>query len=178
MRLGNDLAFNATARTDATAGGFQFSLPPGQYRLAATSPGYLTASDTVTMVGSLNRDLLLVPASIGSRLELPTLIFAQGKYALLPDSYGELNRLARTLADNPTVNIRLEGHTDNQGNPALNQKLSEDRVAEVRRYLITRGIAENRITVVGYGGTKPRASNEKEETRRLNRRVEFTITKQ
>jgi outer membrane protein OmpA-like peptidoglycan-associated protein len=177
-RLSSDLAFNATARTDASGGGFQFSLPPGQYRLAATSSGYLTASDTVTMVGSLNRDLLLVPASVGSRLELPTLIFAQGKYALLPDSYAELNRLARTLADNPTVNIRLEGHTDNQGNPALNQKLSEERVAEVRRYLITRGIAENRISVIGYGGTKPRASNEKEETRRLNRRVEFTITKQ
>ncbi|WP_229755339.1 RICIN domain-containing protein [Hymenobacter cavernae] len=177
-RLGSDLAFNATARTEATGGSFQFTLPPGQYRLAATSPGFLTATDTVTMVGSLNRDLLLVPASVGSSLELPTLIFAQGKYALLPGSYGELNRLARTLADNPSVNIRLEGHTDNQGNPALNQKLSEDRVAEVRRYLITRGIAENRISVIGYGGTKPRASNEKEETRRLNRRVEFTITKQ
>ncbi|OUJ72457.1 OmpA family protein [Hymenobacter crusticola] len=177
-RLSSDLAFNATARTGASGGAFQFSLPPGQYRLAATSSGYLTATDTVTMVGSLNRDLLLVPASVGSRLELPTLIFAQGKYALLPDSYAELNRLARTLTDNPTVNIRLEGHTDNQGNPALNQKLSEDRVAEVRRYLITRGIAESRISVIGYGGTKPRTSNEKEETRRLNRRVEFTITKQ
>lgn len=176
LRLGTDLAFNATARTDAATGSFQFTLPAGQYRLVATSNGFLTATDSVQMVAALNLDLLLVPASVGSRLELPTLIFAQGKYTLLPESYGELNRLARTLTDNPRVNIRLEGHTDNQGELRLNQELSENRVMEVRRYLIRRGIAENRISVVGFGGTKPRGSNAREETRRLNRRVEFIIT--
>ncbi|QJX47786.1 OmpA family protein [Hymenobacter taeanensis] len=178
IRLGNDLAFNATARTESTGGAFQMTLPPGSYRLQATRAGYLTATDTVTLTtGSLSRELLLVPAAVGSSLELPTLIFAQGKYSLLPASYTELNRLARTLQDNPTVNIRLEGHTDNQGNAKLNQELSESRVAEVKRYLVTRGITENRITTVGYGGSRPRASNDKEETRKLNRRVEFTITK-
>ncbi|QNH61234.1 RICIN domain-containing protein [Hymenobacter sediminicola] len=177
IRLGNDIAFNATARSVAGSGAFQATLPAGRYRLAATSPGFLTASDTVSMTGSRTVELLLVPAAVGSSLELPTLIFAQGKYTLLPASYAELNRLARTLSDNPTVNIRLEGHTDNQGKADLNQKLSEDRVAEVRRYLITRGVPEQRITVIGYGGTRPRASNDKEETRRLNRRVEFTIVK-
>ncbi|UOQ74708.1 OmpA family protein [Hymenobacter cellulosilyticus] len=177
IRLDNDIAFNATVRTDAS-GSFQFSLPPGSYRLAAASPNYLTGTDTVRMVATLTREIALVPAAVGGKLELPTLIFAQGKYTLLPASYAELNRLARTLTDNPTVSIRLEGHTDNQGNADLNQKLSEDRVKEVRRYLVTRGVAEGRITTVGFGGSKPRASNAKEETRKLNRRVEFTITKQ
>lgn len=177
IRLDNDLTFNATARSLPGTGSYQFSLPPGRYRLLASSPGFLNATDTVRMTGSRTVDLQLVPAAVGSSLELPTLIFAQGKYTLLPASYAELNRLARTLADNPTVNIRLEGHTDNQGNADLNQKLSEDRVAEVRRYLITRGVPENRISVIGYGGTRPRGSNDKEETRRLNRRVEFTIVK-
>ncbi|SNC66953.1 Outer membrane protein OmpA [Hymenobacter gelipurpurascens] len=178
IRLGNDMAFNATARTESTGGAFQLTLPPGSYRLLANRAGYLTATDTVTLTtGSLSRELLLVPAAVGSSLELPTLIFAQGKFNLLPASYTELNRLARTLQDNPTVNIRLEGHTDNQGNAKLNQDLSESRVTEVKRYLVTRGVSENRITTVGYGGSKPRASNEKEETRKLNRRVEFTITK-
>jgi len=176
IRLGNDIAFNATSRTDAS-GRFQFTLPQGPYRLAAASKNYLTATDTVKMVGSMTRQLLLVPATVGASLDLPTLIFAQGKASLLPASYAELNRLARTLTDNPAVNIRLEGHTDNQGRPELNQKLSEDRVSEVRRYLVTRGIAAERISTVGFGGTKPRASNAKEETRKLNRRVEFTITK-
>ncbi|WP_139923755.1 RICIN domain-containing protein [Hymenobacter sp. DG01] len=177
IRLGNDLAFNATARTDVAGGAFQLTLPPGRYRLLASRVGYLTATDTVTMSGSQTRELLLVPAAVGSSLELPTLIFAQGKYTLLPASYTELNRLARTLQDNPTVNIRLEGHTDNQGRADLNVKLSEERVAEVKRYLVKRGVAENRISTVGYGGSKPRASNDKEETRKLNRRVEFTIVK-
>ncbi|RYU79436.1 RICIN domain-containing protein [Hymenobacter persicinus] len=176
IRLGNDIAFNATSRTDAS-GQFQFSLPQGPYRLAAGSKGYLTATDTIKMVGSMTRQLLLVPAAVGASLDLPTLIFAQGKSNLLPASYAELNRLARTLTDNPTVNIRLEGHTDNQGRAELNQQLSEERVAEVRRYLVTRGISADRITTIGFGGTKPRASNAKEETRKLNRRVEFTITK-
>ena len=174
VRLGTDLAFNATGRAAGT-GDYQFSLPPGQYRLSATNPGFLTATDTITISGSLRRDLLLVPAAVGSKLELPTLIFAQGQYELLPASYAELNRLARTLQDNPTVKIQLEGHTDNVGPPELNQKLSQDRVTEVKRYLVSRGVAGPRISTVGYGGAKPRASNAQENTRRLNRRVEFTI---
>ncbi|RSK46971.1 hypothetical protein EI291_16745 [Hymenobacter rigui] len=177
VRLDPNIIFNATARTDATGGSYQFSVPPGRYRLQATRAGYLTATDTVNMTGSRSVELALVPAAVGSSLELPTLIFAQGKYTLLPASYTELNRLARTLQDNPTVNIRLEGHTDNQGRADLNVKLSEDRVAEVKRYLVTRGVAETRISTVGYGGSKPRASNDREETRKLNRRVEFTIVK-
>lgn len=177
VRLDNNLVFNATARSLPGTGSYQFSLPAGRYRVLGSSATFLNATDTVTMTGSRTLDLLLVPAAVGSSLELPTLIFAQGKYTLLQGSYAELNRLARTLADNPTVNIRLEGHTDNQGNPKLNQQLSEERVEEVRRYLIVRGVPESRISVVGYGGTRPRASNDKEETRRLNRRVEFTIVK-
>ena len=177
VRLDNNLVFNATARSLPGTGSYQFSLPPGRYRVLGSNATFLTATDTVTMTGSRTLDLLLVPAAVGSSLELPTLIFSQGKYTLLSDSYAELNRLARTLADNPAVNIRLEGHTDNQGNPKLNQKLSEERVEEVRRYLIVRGVSESRISIVGYGGTPPRASNDKEETRRLNRRVEFTIVK-
>jgi len=178
VRLGSAMTFNATGRTEAGTGAYQFALPPGQYRLSATSGGFLTATDTITIVGSLRRDLLLVPAAVGSKLELPTLIFAQGQYELLPASYAELNRLARTLEDNPSVKIQLEGHTDNVGSPQLNLKLSQDRVAEVKRYLVSRGVPGTRIATVGYGGAKPRASNAREDTRRLNRRVEFTITKE
>jgi outer membrane protein OmpA-like peptidoglycan-associated protein len=177
QRLGGDIIYNATGRTDAAGGNFQFILPPGRYRISATAGGFLTATDTLSITGPLNLDLLVVPAAVGSRLELPTIIFAQGKSNLLSASYTELNRLARTLIDNPAVRIRLEGHTDNQGDEKKNLKLSEDRVAEVKRYLVSRGVTEERINTVGFGGTKPRASNEREETRKLNRRVEFTITK-
>jgi outer membrane protein OmpA-like peptidoglycan-associated protein len=176
-RLDENVMLLANARSEASGGTFQLMLPVGRYRVAATAGGFLTATDTITLTTNQARDFLVMPASVGSRLELPTLIFAQGKYTMLPASFTELNRLAATLVDNPTVNIRLEGHTDNVGNPALNVKLSEDRVKEVKNYLVRRGVAENRISTVGYGGSKPRASNEREETRRLNRRVEFTIVK-
>jgi outer membrane protein OmpA-like peptidoglycan-associated protein len=177
-RLGDDIVFNATGRTDAAGGNFQFSLPAGRYRMSANAGGFLTVTDTIRASGSMNLELLVVPAAVGAKLELPTIIFAQGKASLLSGSYDELNRLARTLLDNPTVQIRLEGHTDNQGDAGKNKTLSEQRVAEVKRYLVSRGVGEERISTVGYGGERPRASNEQEATRRLNRRVEFTITKQ
>lgn len=176
-RLDGNTVILVQARTDASGVGYQLTLPVGRYRVAATAGGFLTATDTLTLTNNQSRDFLVMPASVGSRLELPTLIFAQGKYTMLPASFSELNRLAATLNDNPSVNIRLEGHTDNVGNAALNVKLSEDRVNEVKRYLVRRGVAETRISTVGYGGSRPRASNEREETRRLNRRVEFTIVK-
>ncbi|GAB2953836.1 hypothetical protein GCM10027048_18880 [Hymenobacter coalescens] len=177
-RLGGDIVFNATGRTDAAGGNFQFSLPLGRYRVAATAGGFLTATDTVLITGSQTLELLVLPASVGAKLELPTIIFAQGKASLLSGSYNELNRLSRTLLDNPSVQIRLEGHTDNQGDAQKNKVLSEQRVTEVKRYLVSRGVGQERIATIGYGGDRPRASNEREETRRLNRRVEFTITKQ
>ena len=71
----------------------------------------------------------------------------------------------------------LAGHTDNQGDQKLNLNLSEQRVMSVKQYLVTKGISEKRISGKGYGSSKPIADNSKEETRRLNRRVEFTITK-
>jgi outer membrane protein OmpA-like peptidoglycan-associated protein len=114
---------------------------------------------------------------VGAKVDLPTIIFAQGKATLLGSSYLELNRLAIALQASPATEVRLEGHTDNVGPADKNQQLSEDRVAEVKRYLVGRGINENRITTVGFGGTKPRYGNDREETRRLNRRVELVIVK-
>ncbi|HEX8330121.1 MAG TPA: RICIN domain-containing protein [Hymenobacter sp.] len=168
--------FNATSKADNT-GGYQLSLLPGKYYLTANGGGFLTIGDTLVAAGSPRRDLLLLPAAVGAKLDLPTIIFAQGKAGLLGSSYTELNRLAIALQASPSTEIRLEGHTDNVGPADKNQQLSEDRVAEVKRYLVGRGVNENRITTVGFGGSKPKFSNEREETRRLNRRVELVIVK-
>jgi outer membrane protein OmpA-like peptidoglycan-associated protein len=81
------------------------------------------------------------------------------------------------MRSNPSVHIRLEGHTDNSGVPKHNLRLSKARVESVKEYLVDKGISAKRITGKGYGGTQPIADNTNEETRRLNRRVEFTITK-
>ncbi|GAA4346407.1 hypothetical protein GCM10023185_00800 [Hymenobacter saemangeumensis] len=168
--------FNATGRAD-NSGFYQLSLLAGRYRLSASGGGLLTTSDTLLITGSPRRDLLLLPAAVGEKVDLPSIIFAQGKAGLLPSSYVELNRLAMALQTAPNIEVRLEGHTDNVGPADKNQQLSEDRVAEVKRYLVSRGVDEKRITTVGFGGSRPRYSNEREETRKLNRRVELVIVK-
>jgi outer membrane protein OmpA-like peptidoglycan-associated protein len=167
--------FLATSRAD-NSGNYQMSLLPGRYALSAIG-GLLTMSDTINASGSPRRDILLNPAVVGEKVDLPSIIFAQGKATLLGSSFIELNRLAIALQAAPATEVRLEGHTDNVGPADKNQQLSEDRVAEVKRYLVGRGISENRITTVGFGGTKPRFGNDREETRRLNRRVELVIVK-
>jgi outer membrane protein OmpA-like peptidoglycan-associated protein len=108
---------------------------------------------------------------------LPAIIFAQSQDKLLGSAYPTLNRLAESMKENPQLEIRLEGHTSNEPPADKNQVLSEQRVAAVKRYLVSRGVAESRITTIGYGGSKPKFPNDREETRKLNRRVELVITK-
>ena len=171
----NSPQFLATSRAD-NSGNYQMSLLPGRYALSAIG-GLLTMSDTISVSGSPRRDVLLSPAVVGEKVDLPSIIFAQGKATLLGSSFIELNRLAIALQAAPATEVRLEGHTDNVGPADKNQQLSEDRVAEVKRDLVGRGINENRITTVGFGGAKPRYGNDREETRRRNRRVELVIVK-
>jgi outer membrane protein OmpA-like peptidoglycan-associated protein len=170
------IQYNATGKAD-NIGGYQLSLLAGRYLLSASGGGFLTVSDTITVTGSPRRDLLLLPAAVGATVDLPSIIFAQGKAGLLPASYAELNRLATALQANPATEVRLEGHTDNVGPPEKNVVLSQERVAEVKRYLVSRGVDEKRIATIGFGGAKPRYSNAREETRKLNRRVEMVIVK-
>jgi outer membrane protein OmpA-like peptidoglycan-associated protein len=77
----------------------------------------------------------------------------------------------------PTMELLIEGHTDNQGDWEPNMKLSEDRVRVVKEYLVGKGVTENRLQTKAWGPSKPVASNESEEKRKMNRRVEFTILK-
>lgn len=115
--------------------------------------------------------------AIGSSIVLNNLRFVQSKAELLPESDGELNHLWAYMREHPTVQIELQGHTDNQGDFDLNLKLSRQRVEAVKAFLVSKGIAAQRISGKGFGSTRPIASNNREETRQLNRRVELIITK-
>ena len=171
------------AETNPTDGTYTIVLPSGvQYGYRAEAKDYLAENASLDATdrdryNEQKQDLFLVPFAVGQTVKLNNIFFQQSKYYLSPSSYPELARLVRILKDYPGVEIKIAGHTDNQGDPALNLKLSVDRVNEVKRYLISRGIAADRVSTEGFGGTKPLGSNEQEETRRLNRRVEFTITK-
>lgn len=113
------------------------------------------------------------------KIEITEIVqFETNKAVLLPQSEKLLDEVAEALKEHPQIEeVRVEGHTDSQGNTKLNQKLSEARAAAVRNYLIGKGIDGGRLVAQGFGETKPVADNDTEEGRYKNRRVEFEITK-
>lgn len=126
---------------------------------------------------SVARTIKLTPISVGSSLVLENIYFQTGRWEVLKPSYPELNRLVAFLELNPGVKIQISGHTDNTGNRQQKGQLSLNRAEAVKSYLEDQGIPGYRMSVKGYGMYRPRASNETEEGRRLNRRVEFTVTR-
>lgn len=112
----------------------------------------------------------------GDVVRLRSILFETGKTDLVDDSYPELDRLVDLLERNPKMEIMINGHTDSQGNEEANKLLSEARAKAVFDYLIEKGIG-NEIDFKGYGSVKPVSSNTTEEGRKLNRRVEFEVTK-
>jgi outer membrane protein OmpA-like peptidoglycan-associated protein len=129
------------------------------------------ATASVSFKKDMNKQMI----QVGQKLELSHIYFERGKSALLNTSMPELNDLVSFMNKYPTIRIRLEGHTDNQGNPLANKELSENRVKETKKYLVEHGIAEDRIEWVGYGGERALNSNRVEALRKLNRRVEVVI---
>lgn len=103
--------------------------------------------------------------------------FDVNKDVVKPESYGTLNDIANVLKENPTVNIKIIGHTDSDGNDAANFDLSKRRGASVKNELVkTFGIDASRIESDGMGETKPIAPNDTPANKALNRRVEFVKT--
>jgi outer membrane protein OmpA-like peptidoglycan-associated protein len=144
--------------------------------------GYLPVIEELPLEGvmkytEIRKDFLLVPIAIGEPVRLSHVYFHQGKAILKPESYPELDRLAETLQLNSKMKIELEGHTDNVGNKSLLLKLSQDRVAEVKGYLVKKGVSRDRIKGRGYGPTRPLVPNDTDENREMNRRVEFKVLK-
>ena len=99
--------------------------------------------------------------------------FDTGSANLQASSSSQIDQIAAMLKSAPTLNIEVGGHTDNVGDGAANQKLSEARAAAVAKALTARGIAASRLTPKGYGATTPVADNRTEDGRAKNRRVEL-----
>jgi outer membrane protein OmpA-like peptidoglycan-associated protein len=103
-------------------------------------------------------------------------LFASNKAELLPTAQLKLNEVADALTKNDSESkIVVEGHTDSQGGAPYNQELSQRRAQSVRDYLVSRHIAPDRVTAVGYGLTRPIADNGSAEGRANNRRVEIVV---
>ncbi|MFN8274818.1 MAG: OmpA family protein [Flavobacteriaceae bacterium] len=106
-----------------------------------------------------------------------TILFNSGKSTFQQQTYPVLQSIAAILKEYPSANFSIEGHTDSDGKDAANQKLSEDRAAAVKNYLIENGIAASRLTSAGFGESKPIDTNKTKAGKANNRRVEVKLVK-
>jgi hypothetical protein len=120
----------------------------------------ITAND---MLDALNKDGYIAL----------NILFETGKFTIQNESLPIVDQIAELLKSDLTLNISIEGHTDNVGDAASNKKLSSDRAKSVMDALISKGIDKTRLSFTGWGQEKPVADNRTEEGRAKNRRVEI-----
>lgn len=171
------------AKPDPNSGIYKIVLPFGEkYGITASAKGYVSSSlnlDLTNLGGRYleldDRNISLSPIQKGSIARINNLFFEVNKAALNKESTPELNRLVDLMTENKELKIEISGHTDNTGTKEFNQKLSKERAEAVGKYLTEHGILANRIISQGYSSDKPVATNDTEDGRALNRRVEILI---
>ena len=131
--------------------------------------GYIAIDDVYL---SINKPLKL---EAGKALILENICFKSGTAILETRAFASLLELAEVLKNEPSVKRSINGHTVDVGTAAKNQVLSLNRAQAVMDFLKEKGIAEERLTALGFGASKPIASNEQEAGRLQNRRVEFVV---
>ncbi len=114
---------------------------------------------------------------VGEKITLNNIHFEKAHSYLTPESYSELNKLVQYLMRRPNIQVRINGHSDNSGSKHKNQKLSEERARAVFEYLISKGV-QNKMYFKGFGIEQPVATNDTDEGKAKNRRVEFEIIKE
>jgi outer membrane protein OmpA-like peptidoglycan-associated protein len=170
----------ASIDTDTGSGEYQLNISSDKdFMIRVGAKGFMNVEETVS-ISEYEQNLILKsyylePLEVGKVFKLNNVLFHRASSNLIDSSYVELDIVYRMMIDNPEIMIELSGHTDNVGNAKKNVILSQERVDVVKQYLVEKGIDEDRILGKGYGGAEPVASNKSEETRRLNRRVEFKI---
>jgi peptidoglycan-associated lipoprotein len=151
--------------TTGDEGTFRFMLKPGtDYVFIASQTGYLNGKVRESTRGldqSRTFDVTIYLASTERVIELPNIFYDFARWDLRPESMVSLDNLVETLNDNPNVTIELMSHTDSRGTPADNQELSQKRAQSVVDYLISKGIATDRLQAKGYGESQPKEVDEK-----------------
>lgn len=166
-------------------GSFSTALPGiDDYLLSVNAKGYFfrtvkfTAEAIRQQKGPVmikGEDVCLTPLKIGQKIALRNIYFDTDKWDIKPESKVELDILVKIMKENPKLRVEISGHTDSRASVAHNQTLSENRAKSTVKYLVEHGIAAERFKTVGYGLSQPCATNETEEGRALNRRIEAKI---
>jgi outer membrane protein OmpA-like peptidoglycan-associated protein len=162
--------------TTDTMGVYKVELMPGSYAVQVEAQGYVNqvAAIVIEKGKPLVRDFELVKE--GMAITLKGIYFDLGKATIKPESKEALSDAAKILKDNPSINVEIQGHTDNIGSDESNLTLSDKRAWAVVNYLVDNfGIDRARLTAKGYGESRPIADNGTAEGRAQNRRVEFVI---
>jgi outer membrane protein OmpA-like peptidoglycan-associated protein len=172
----------ANFKSNATSGKYLVSLPSGtNYGIVVRQDGYLFHSENFDLpagaaYAEVVKDIPLKKLEVGTVIVLRNIFFDTGKASLRPESTAELERLQKLLTETPALKLEMAGHTDDVGEAAMNQDLSQRRAQAVVTYLTQHGIAAARLTAAGYGETKPVMPNTSKLNRQLNRRTEFKVT--
>jgi outer membrane protein OmpA-like peptidoglycan-associated protein len=168
-------------------GEYSIALKEGrEYRLTASVPDYVASNAEVDMRATkrgekVQRDLSVTSITVaieqGLTFKLKNIFFDSGKWDLRPESEPELEKLFAFMEENKSVRVEVGAHTDAIGKDEANRILASKRAESVVLFLTKRGIVPTRLIAIGYGESKPVATNDTEEGRALNRRVEFKLIK-
>jgi outer membrane protein OmpA-like peptidoglycan-associated protein/tetratricopeptide (TPR) repeat protein len=137
---------------------------------------YINSKDTLAPT-THKVDFQISPIEEGKSYKLNDIYFATNSFDLKRESKLVIDAFIEFLNENPTVNIEIQGHTDNVGNDNSNMVLSENRAKSVYDYIISTGVSTDRLSFKGYGETKPIATNDTEDGRAKNRRTVFVVLK-
>ncbi|MEZ4319853.1 MAG: OmpA family protein [Myxococcota bacterium] len=155
---------------------------PGDLTVEVSAPGYRLAKQEVSLKPGDTSSLVFVLAKAraevtASRIEIKdSIYFETAKAIIKAESHDLLDEVAEVLQAHPEIlRVRIEGHTDSRGSATYNLKLSDDRAASVRNYLIQRGVEGARLDSVGFGESHPLVQGETEEAWANNRRVDFFV---
>jgi OOP family OmpA-OmpF porin len=167
--------------TSKDDGSYAIILFPGaRYGLGAEKDGFIAQSQNIDLnevesSDTLDIDLALSAIEVGKPIVLNNIFFAFGKDLLTTSSYAELGRVLEYLESGRIQKIEVSGHTDSVGDEDYNRLLSQKRANAVKKFFTSNGISSSRVVSRGYGESKPVETNETNEGRAKNRRVEFKV---
>ncbi|RZL13076.1 MAG: OmpA family protein, partial [Hymenobacter sp.] len=160
-------------------GSFDFELMEGShYAMLIQSPDAFSVEKKFELKGDTVMTMLTNSIDYKLPLIFKNIEFEATKSGIRPAMLPTLDRITLFLVDHPTYRLNIAGHTDGRGDPEVNEKLSQDRAEEIRRYIERKGkLSPNRIESFGYGSSKPLKDELTEDDARTNRRVEFRLVK-
>lgn len=166
-------------KSDAVSGYYRAVVPAGTYKVNAEAQGYsithksmlLKEADEIVVDFKLEKKAIVEPVKVP--LVFPCVFFGRGETGLSPKHYAALQQVVDVLKANPEAKVVLQGNTDSIGDTESNYYVSVKRAEAVKAFLVQNGISSDRMSVVGYGESRPRGNNQTRTGQDMNRRVDI-----